>query len=135
MYITWINDKILDWLSSIPFINRLVLRFETYSYQRRKPVKSLCEGARRDTKSHHKAAKPLELLAVAWSQSSTFYLPCEKEKKNRSCLVLADQLREASSTPEPKKYCPLVEREIQTKQSCHETIAVGEQRHVRDTAT
>jgi hypothetical protein len=72
MYIIWIKYKILDGLSSIPFINRLVLQFKAYSYERRKLVKSLCEGeAHRDTRSHHKAAKPLGLLAVAWSQSIT----------------------------------------------------------------
>jgi hypothetical protein len=80
-YITWIHDKILDWPSSIPFINCLVLQLETYSYERRNLVKSLCEGFRRDTKSHHKAAKPLGLSAVAWSQSNTFYLPARGRRR------------------------------------------------------
>jgi hypothetical protein len=115
-YITWIHDKILDWPSSIPFINRLVLRLETSSYERRNLVKSLCEGFCWDTRSHHKAAKPLGLSAVAWSQSKHFLPPSEREKKNRCYLVLASQLREASSTPELKKYYPLVERGMQMKQ-------------------
>jgi hypothetical protein len=60
--------------SFIRFINRLVLQLETISYERRNLVKSLCEGFRRDTRSHHKVAGPLGPPAVAWSQSSTFYL-------------------------------------------------------------
>jgi hypothetical protein len=116
-YITWIHDKILDWPSSIPFINRLVLQLETYSYERRNLVKSLCEGFRRDTRSHHKAAKPLGLSAVAWSQSNTLLSSASKS---------AERSVKHYRTQEILSSC--------REGDADETIVVGEQRPVRDTA-
>jgi hypothetical protein len=88
-YITWIHDKILDWPSFIPFINRLDQ--QRCSLMRRGISANRFVRSFVGIRGHIIRAGPLGLSAVAWSQSSTFYLLGRRRTDDESSWREGDQ--------------------------------------------